>query len=575
MTSFTKTKSLFYVLFAFLFLTKGYSQKRLDSTTDLNKNIAAIIIQEQESNFKKDTLELKKRVAFLNQSSSKRFHVLYDALLANGYSSFFDRINHRSNCYFLKSIQEAQKLKDPSLLVWTQVNYAKYLYFYCEIDKLIPIVLKTIEDTKRLDPSEIILPEDTFKFFGYIMSTVEDDSAIDFLKKSIEYTKTASSESAGVLNAIGNCYLNKNDLSNAMHYFNKAEIISLKIGDSIRYAKILGDKALVSEKKGNIPEAIRLLKQDILYSQKFKVDKNEMYASILLVKILLKSGSQNEANKILERAETIANSKSYYRSSLKEIIELKLKVIDGKDPGEELKMRRQLHQIEESLLKTNGNSVLRKSNWLIQKIKFENEAKKNQLELKQQEKRAAIYILIVVFAISLSVFIYFTSRKKLKTKKLKLTKYESERLLFEKKLEDANYDLDKYVEYLRNKNNQIALLTTEINEIKSSSSNSLEEKGKLQEILNSHLMTDENWRAFKQEFKKQHSVFYESLKQNFPELKESNLKIIMLQKLEFTNYEMSTLLGVTIEAVKKSKQRLKKKLGDKHELLFEIIGSNH
>lgn len=79
-------------------------------------------------------------------------------------------------------------------------------------------------------------------------------------------------------------------------------------------------------------------------------------------------------------------------------------------------MRRQLHQIEQSLLKTNGNSVLRKSNWLIQKIKFKNEAKKNQLELKQQEKRAAIYILLVVFALSLSMFIYFTSRKKLKTK---------------------------------------------------------------------------------------------------------------------------------------------------------------
>lgn len=71
-------------------------------------------------------------------------------------------------------------------------------------------------------------------------------------------------------------------------------------------------------------------------------------------------------------------------------------------------------------------------------------------------------------------------------------------------------------------------------------------------------MTDENWRAFKQEFKKQQSIFYECLTQNSPELKESNLKIIMLQKLEFTNYEISLLLGVTIEAVKKSKQQLKK-----------------
>lgn len=65
-----------------------------------------------------------------------------------------------------------------------------------------------------------------------------------------------------------------------MNYFNKSEAISLKIGDSIRYAKIQGDKALISEKEGNTAEAIRLLKEDISYSQKLKVEKNEMYASI-------------------------------------------------------------------------------------------------------------------------------------------------------------------------------------------------------------------------------------------------------------------------------------------------------
>ncbi|MGN7810856.1 hypothetical protein [Flavobacterium sp. 22076] len=90
-------------------------------------------------------------------------------------------------------------------------------------------------------------------------------------------------------------------------------------------------------------------------------------------------------------------------------------------------------------------------------------------------------------------------------------------------------------------------------------------------MLSTHLMTDENWNAFKREFINQHTDFYNAIMENFPELKESNLKIIMLQKLDFNNYEMSNLLGVTIDAVKKSKQRLKKKLGDKYDLLFEII----
>jgi hypothetical protein len=573
MTSFTKTKCLFYVLFVLLFFTKGHPQKQLDYSTDLNKNIAAIIIQEQGSNFKKDTLYLQKSLAFLKQSSSKRFHVLYDALLANGYSSFFDRINDRSNRYFLKSIQEAQKLKDPSLLVWTQLNYSKYLYFYCEIDKLIPIVLQTIEDTKKLNPSEMILPEDTFKFFGYIMFTVEDDSAIDFLKKSIHYTKTASSESAGVLNALGNCYLRYKDLTNAMRYFNKSEVVALKIGDSIRYAKILGDKALVYEKKGNLKTAADFLKQDIAYSQKFKIDKNEMYASILLAKILLKLKDTTGTKKILEKAGEIASSKSYYRSSLKEVIELKLIILNGKNPEKELLLRRQLKQIEEYLLQTNGNTVLRRSNWIIQKKKYENETQKIRLELQQGEKVKKIYILILVLTIVLCFIVYIVLNKRLKAKRVKI---KNDRLFFENKLNDASSNLNTYVEYLKNKNKEISILENELEEVKISASKHIEEeKGRLQKILNSHLMTNENWGDFKREFIKQHSDFYNTLIENFPELKESNLKIIMLQKLDFNNYEISNLLGVTIEAIKKSKQRLKKKLGDKHDLLFEIIGSNH
>ncbi|WP_278009807.1 hypothetical protein [Flavobacterium gyeonganense] len=294
-----------------------------------------------------------------------------------------------------------------------------------------------------------------------------------------------------------------------------------------------------------------------------------MYASILLAKILLKLKNTFETEKILERAGKIASSKSYYRSSLKEIIELKLSILNGENPGKELLLRRQLKQIEEYLLKTNGNTVLQRSYWLIQKKKYENDTNKIRLELEQGEKIKIILILISVLTIVLSLITYSYLNKKLHTKKIKL---ENDRLLFEKKLNDASSDINTYAEYLKNKNKQISILENELEEIKNSSSiYQEEEKIKLLEILNSHLMTDENWNAFKREFIKQHGDFYNTVMENFPELKESNLKIIMLQKLDYNNYEISSLLGVTVDAIKKSKQRLKKKLGDRYELLFEII----
>jgi hypothetical protein len=563
----TKKNILFFVLFAFVFFQNLQAQELSSTSTDFIKNIESIILK--ENNFKKDTVALKKRLSYLHKSSNKKSQILYHALLANGFSVFFDRTNNKSEYFYLKSVEEAKKLNDPALIIWTQLNYSQYLYYYCQIDKLIPIVLKTMDESKHVDPSEMILPEVTFKFFGWIMSTIEDNSAISFYKKSMQYMEKFSSESAGVLNAIGNCYLRNKDLANAMRYFNESEAVALKIGDSIRYAKILGDKAMVYEKKGNLKDAARFLKQDISYSQKFKIDKNEMYASILLARILLKLKETTQVEKILARAGTIASSKSYYRSSLKEIIELKLLVLNGKNAEKELLLRRQLKLIEEYLLKTNGNSVLQRSYWLIQKKKYENYTKKIQLQLEQGEKMKNLYIFILFLTIVLSFITYNSLNKKLKEKKIKL---ENDRLLFEKMLKDANSDINTYAEYLKNKNKKISFLENKLEEIKNSNAIHLEEeKGKLHEILSSHLMTDENWGAFKREFIKQHGDFYNTLINNFPELKESNLKIIMLKKLDLNNYEISNLLGVTIDAIKKSKQRLKKKLGNKYDLLFEII----
>ena len=196
MINFTKSRSLFYLLFAILFFAEAYPQKILNFSSDINENIEAIIAQQEDKTFIKDTLELKKRLAFLQQSSHKKFHILYDALLANGYSSYFDKTNDQSNYHFTKSIQEAQKLGNSALVLWTQLNYSKYLYFYCKIDQLVPIVLKTIDETKKIHSSEMILPADTYKFFGYLMYTVEDDSDIDFLKKAIHYSTAESSEAA-------------------------------------------------------------------------------------------------------------------------------------------------------------------------------------------------------------------------------------------------------------------------------------------------------------------------------------------------------------------------------------------
>ncbi|MDN3673281.1 hypothetical protein QWY99_09490 [Flavobacterium branchiarum] len=569
-----KTEILFIVLI-FVFFSKSYSQKIAIPLNDSQGSIEKII--SQEIDFQTDSVGLKKYLAPLQQSSSKKYNVLYYTLLANGYSSYFDKINTKSDKYFLLSIQKANEINDAALVVWTEMNYSKYLYHYGNMDKLIPTLLKTIENAETINPKKMIFPGETFKIFGWIMTTIHDDDlSLKFLKKSLEYSKTNTSEYASILNAIGTHYLKTNELSTAMQYLNKTIAVSLQIGDNIRYAKALGGKAVIYEKMGDDKTALQLLQKDIDYSKKYSDEKNAMYASILMAKILLKNQEISKASALLQKAKKVALTKPYYNNFLKDIIELKLQILNGSNPKKELSLRRELKTLDDLLLKTDGEVALRKANWFVQKTKYENELKDAQKQNKQEIKTKNIYAKIVILAVLLSVSILIIFKKRLKNSSLeydeKIKRHKNERITFEKKLNEANQDLDSNIKFLHNKNLQISKLKLEIEEIKKSPSYYLEEeKGKLQELLDSHLMTDENWNNFKKEFRKEYSQFYDTLMTDYPELKDSNLKIIMLQKLRFSNSEIASLLGITADAVKKSKQRLKKKLGEKQHQLFEII----
>lgn len=147
-----------------------------------------------------------------------------------------------------------------------------------------------------------------------------------------------------------------------------------------------------------------------------------------------------------------------------------------------------------------------------------------------------------------------------------------DKMKFEQKLSETQENLEAQVEFLKNKNIQINRLKSEIEKIKNSKSYYLEEEqGHLSTLLKSHLMTDENWENFKREFKKTYPAFYQKLQTEYTDLTDSNYRIILLKKLDFNNTEISELLGITLDAVKKSNQRMKKKLGDRYDELTEII----
>jgi DNA-binding NarL/FixJ family response regulator len=83
----------------------------------------------------------------------------------------------------------------------------------------------------------------------------------------------------------------------------------------------------------------------------------------------------------------------------------------------------------------------------------------------------------------------------------------------------------------------------------------------LDELMKEHIMTDESWANFRRLFTKVHTRFFSVLKMKFPDLTSTDTRMLSLIKLQLSNNEMANMLGVTPEGIKKSKQRLRKKMG--------------
>lgn len=153
----------------------------------------------------------------------------------------------------------------------------------------------------------------------------------------------------------------------------------------------------------------------------------------------------------------------------------------------------------------------------------------------------------------------------------KILSLKLDRIHSEEKLNKTYTTLETYKTYLYEKNEQINALERVIKDTKQHANGLYEENESiLKELIQSHLLTEENWEMFKYTFKKEQPNYYGFITSHFPNLTDSNLRIILLQKMNLSNQEIASILGVTIDAVKKAKQRLKKKYEGIYDVLLKM-----
>ena len=223
---------------------------------------------------------------------------------------------------------------------------------------------------------------------------------------------------------------------------------------------------------------------------------------------------------------------------------------------------------------SSGNEVQQKISVLELNYAFDRredslkaEQEKSNIIKADESKRKSLIAFgaIVIALLSALMAVLLISRQRLKHKK--------DKLYIESELAKAKITLDDYIKNIVEKNELLEQFQVEVENLKSLKSRELDENRveKLEHLNRKTILTEDDWNKFKELFEHVHQGFFIRLKEKLPDLTPAEIRLFCLTKLNLDTKQMGGMLGVSIESVRTSRYRLRKKLNLPEETGIETI----
>ena len=256
------------------------------------------------------------------------------------------------------------------------------------------------------------------------------------------------------------------------------------------------------------------------------------------------------------------------------------------------KFEKALYHLEQNHKIESGIFSVEKERELSEiKLKLESERKKKELaqkdakiqafrlkEEKEQQQRKIIYSGVILLIISSLFVIQFQRVRNKKNKEILLKEKEVEKLKVKEarsKVDHLSKELNVFTQNLSEKNSFINQLEEKLEQLeKNDVIGSMNREEALSELYSFKILTDEDWVKFKDLYNKVHEGQLLNIRKKYPTLTQAEERLILLLKINFTTSEISGITGVSINSVRKSRQRLRNKLQlDADVVLEEFVAT--
>ena len=358
-------------------------------------------------------------------------------------------------------------------------------------------------------------------------------------------------------NTLALAYQKNDRLDSAIYYFKAASAEATQVSDSFWAALANGNLGYVYYLQGRYAEAIPLMEKDFTESNLAAEWQSAVNAAMTLAHMYLKLGNPAKAEYYLGYGlkninyGNIRELAGFY-NNMAAISRLK-----GDDASA-------FDYLDSSRLYVEKARKIHDSQIINQaRLKLEVERHEHEIKMLETTRSRQVLIrngmLIILLLIGASGGLWINHIQLRRKKELELASLQKARA--EDELINARKELMAFTNMLKEKNDLIESFKIELDQWqKSGASESEQRTEQLTQLLNATILTEEDWKEFRVLFDKVYPGFFTRLKEKMADLSPADIRLIALTKLQLAPKEMAAMLGLTYEAIKKSRQRLRKKI---------------
>lgn len=417
---------------------------------------------------------------------------------------------------------------------------------------------------------------DCYSAIGSVFLVQEDvPKAKTYFLKALKCSKTSSKlQLAKLYNNLGNSYAAEVNNSKATAYYQKALNVYSSLNDKEGIAICTSNLGNIFAAQGDLKKATEFYFDALTLDEAIGSKKGIACDALHIGTFYLQTKNYVEAENQLLRAKAISTELNDLLEQ-KNVYEQLSALYSQTGRYKEAIVYYQLTlKAKDSLFSEAKKKALTRLEMRIEfeKMEAKSKAKQEKKDLQDQADRTnkkiiAGSLLLIVIALIVAI-IFLVQKQQLRRKKDQIiferetALLTSEKQRLESELDSSKQLLASYTSSMLEKSQLLDTFKNEITNLKALKSKELAEENtdRLDDLNKITIFTADDWFKFQELFEQVHKGFFARLKERLPHLTPAETRLICLTKLQLTTKQMSDVLAVSPDTIKKTRYRLRKKL---------------